>query len=81
MTEYIVAARELGLLVLLLALAYWLGRHAPGASMWLVKAWQAEQERNRQAHRDIQAKMDERAAALIREITSMCRYRPPEGPL
>ncbi len=78
MTEYIVAARELGLLVLLLALAYWLGRHAPSASMWLVKAWQAEQERNRQAHRDIQDRMDERATKLIKEISSMCRYRVDE---
>ncbi len=78
MTDYIIAARELGLLVLLLALAYWLGRHAPGASMWLVKAWQAEQERNRQAHRDIQDRMDERATKLIKEISSMCRYRVDE---
>ncbi len=75
MTDYIIAARELGLLVLLLALAFWLGRHAPGATMWLLKSWQAEQEKNRQAHREIQDRQDKRATDFIAEISKMCRYR------
>ncbi len=81
MTEYVVAARELGLLAILLALAYWLGRHAPGATTWLVKSWMAEQEKNRAAHREIQDRMDERAARFIETVGKMCRYgRGDESP-
>ncbi len=78
MTEYIVAARELGLLVLLLVGAYWLGRHAPGAAHWAIRAWQAEREKDRQSHKAIQESMDARAEKFIEAVGKMCKYRVDE---
>ncbi len=75
MTEWITAARELGLLALLLAVGWWLGVHLPKTATWVAQTWLEEQEKNRQLHRDVQSRQDERASALIQAVTSMCRYR------
>ena len=86
--QCIVDVRELGLLALLIAFAYWTGYHLPGAIrgakvtiQFAVTAWlkyqEDEREKDRKIHRDIQEHQDKRAADFIEAVSNMCKYQPP----